>query len=150
MSSASHVINFYQVHAPYGEFSNFAAYPIRIDGVVWPTTEHYFQAQKFFEAEHQEAIRARTSPMQAARMGRDRKRPLRADWEEVKDNIMRTALRAKFTQYDDLKTLLLGTGDATLVEHTSRDAYWGDGGDGSGQNKLGQLLMELREELRLE
>jgi N-glycosidase YbiA len=42
----------------------------------------------------------------------------------------------------------LATGDAKIVEHTENDAYWGDGGDGSGQNKLGQILMEVREELR--
>ncbi len=61
---------------------------------------------------------------------------------------MRQALRAKFTQHDDLRILLLGTGEAVLVEHTEKDHYWGDGGDGSGKNRLGQLLMEIRSELR--
>jgi len=83
-------------------------------------------------------------------MGRDRKLPLRRDWESVKENIMRRALYAKFTQHPDLKKLLLSTGDAKLVEHTERDSYWGDGGDGSGKNRLGYLLMELREKLRME
>ena len=46
--------------------------------------------------------------------------------------------------------MLLGTGEATLVEHTSNDAYWGDGGDGSGKNMLGQILMKIRDELRVE
>jgi len=41
----------------------------------------------------------------------------------------------------------LGTGDAELVEHSHNDRYWADGGDGSGQNRLGQLLMELRAQL---
>ena len=61
---------------------------------------------------------------------------------------MLDALRAKFTQHEELKATLLGTGDAILVEHTANDSYWGDGGDGSGKNRLGQLLMKLREELR--
>jgi len=61
---------------------------------------------------------------------------------------MLDALRAKFTQHADLRTLLLATGDAQLVEHTTNDSYWGDGGDGSGKNRLGQLLMRLRDELR--
>jgi hypothetical protein len=61
---------------------------------------------------------------------------------------MLEAVRAKFTQHDDLKAILLGTGDAKLVEHTENDSYWGDGGDGSGKNRLGQLLMQLRTELR--
>jgi len=61
---------------------------------------------------------------------------------------MRDVLRAKFTQHEDLRALLLSTGDAKLVEHTANDSYWADGGDGSGRNMLGQLLMQLREELR--
>jgi ribA/ribD-fused uncharacterized protein len=81
-------------------------------------------------------------------MGRDRKRPLRRDWESVKDNVMYQALVAKFTQHDDLRQILLGTGDALLVEHTENDSYWGDGGDGSGKNRLGHLLMRVRTELR--
>jgi ribA/ribD-fused uncharacterized protein len=86
--------------------------------------------------------------MIAARMGRSRQRPLRADWEAVKDEIMREALRAKFTQNPQLRSLLFGTESAVLVEHTTSDSYWGDNGDGSGKNRLGELLMELREDLR--
>ena len=63
---------------------------------------------------------------------------------------MYVALYAKFTQHEHLRKLLLETGDRKLIEHTSRDSYWGDGGDGSGQNKLGKLLMKLREELKKE
>jgi ribA/ribD-fused uncharacterized protein len=80
-------------------------------------------------------------------MGRSRQRPLRADWEVVKDDVMRAALRAKFTQHPQLQSLLLATGDADLVEHTRNDTYWADGGDGSGRNRLGELLMELRTQL---
>lgn len=60
---------------------------------------------------------------------------------------MREALIAKFEQHETLRTLLLSTGDAKLVEHTENDSYWGDGGDGSGRNMLGQLLMEVRQKL---
>ena len=81
-------------------------------------------------------------------MGRDRKKPLRPDWEAVKDDIMREAVGAKFRQHADLGVLLLATGDALLVEHTANDSYWGDGGDGSGRNMLGRILMEVREALR--
>ena len=86
--------------------------------------------------------------MIAARMGRDRKKRLRRDWEQVKDDVMRKAVRAKFTQHEDLRRLLTGTGDALLVEHTTNDRYWPDGGDGRGRNMLGQILMEIRDELR--
>jgi N-glycosidase YbiA len=142
------IIRFYRVNEPYGEFSNFSPHPFDLDGRVWPTAEHYFQAQKFSGTEHEEAVRLARSPMIAARMGRSRERPLRPDWETMKDDVMREALRAKFTQHPALGSLLLTTGDAELVEHTNNDAYWADGGDGSGKNRLGQLLVELRQQLR--
>lgn len=141
-------ILFYKVGEPFGAFSNFSAHPFKLRGKRWPTTEHYFQAQKFAGTGYEGEIRAVKSPMIAARMGRSRKHPLRKDWEAVKDNVMREALRAKFTQHDDLRALLLETGAAILVEHTTNDHYWADGGDGTGKNRLGLLLMELREELR--
>jgi ribA/ribD-fused uncharacterized protein len=144
------VIPFYSVSDDHGCFSNFAPYPIRLDGKLWPTSEHYFQAQKFTAEEHQEQIRQTRSPMIAARMGRSRKKPLRHNWDTVKVEVMRKALRAKFSQHEDLRQVLLATGDATLVEHTEKDSFWGDGGDGSGRNMLGRLLMAVREELRAE
>ncbi|MBE9014261.1 NADAR family protein [Pseudanabaenaceae cyanobacterium LEGE 13415] len=140
----SETINFYHLDKPYGYFSNFARYSIDIHGKTWATSEHYFQAQKFPGTPHEEEIRQAKSPREAAEMGRDRSRPLRPDWEAVKDDVMREALYAKFTQHADLKEKLLATGDAVLVEHTRNDSYWGDGGDGSGRNMLGKLLMELR------
>lgn len=140
-------INFYLSENPYGEFSNFAPFPIQLDGKTWPTSEHYFQAHKFLDEALQEAVRQAKSPMAAARMGRDRSKPLRADWENIKDDTMRTAVRAKFAQHESLKKLLIDTADAIIVEHTERDSYWGDGGDGSGKNMLGLILMEIRDEL---
>lgn len=144
----SEEIRFYRVQDPYGELSNFAPFPVQLRGRRWPTSEHFFQAQKFAGTEHEEAIRQASSPTVAARMGRSRQRPLRADWEEVKDRLMLEAVRAKLAQHPGVRSLLLGTGEARLVERTARDSYWGDGGDGTGQNRLGQILMQVRRELR--
>lgn len=141
-------INFYSTIGDYGCFSNFSRHHLFLKDKMWKTSEHYFQAQKFAGTSHEEELRLADSPMQVAKMGRDRKRPLRKDWEEIKDDIMREALRAKFTQNKELSKILLETGDAELVEHTTNDNYWGDGGDGSGKNMLGKFLMKLREELR--
>jgi ribA/ribD-fused uncharacterized protein len=105
---------------------------------------------KFVGQPDEEEIRSIASPMIAARMGRDRKRPLRRDWEAVKDDIMRAAVLAKFTQHSALRELLLSTGDAPIIEHTTNDRYWGDSGDGSGRNMLGKILMEVRAKLRRE
>ena len=78
-------------------------------------------------------------------MGTTRQIKLRSDWEEVKDNVMMFALRSKFDQYPELKQLLLSAAGNSLVEHTENDNYWGDGGGGSGLNRLGILFVELKE-----
>lgn len=97
------IINFYSTSDDYGDFSNFAAWPIKVDGKTWPTSEHYFQAQKFLDEKYREEIRRVSSPMVAARMGRDRSKPLRKNWESVKEQVMRKALRAKFEQHAELR-----------------------------------------------
>lgn len=66
-------IKFYSVNESYGEFSNFALFPIKLKGKVWKTTEHYFQAQKFADKAYQEKIRKAATPMKAAQLGRSRK-----------------------------------------------------------------------------
>jgi len=141
------VIRFYSVSDEFGAFSNFAPYPIRVGGKSWPTVEHYFQAHKFRDPADVEVVRRARTPMLAARLGRDRRKKLRPDWDRARIQVMRTALRAKFEQHRELRELLLSTADAKLVEHTEDDDFWGDGGDGTGQNMLGRLLMELRLQL---
>jgi ribA/ribD-fused uncharacterized protein len=141
-------INFYSAKGEYGCFSNFSRHSVKLKGETWPTSEHYFQAQKFAGTSHESQVRKAASPKEAADMGRDRKRPLRKDWEQVKDDIMREVVRAKFNQHNTLRETLLSTGDAALVEHTVNDKYWGDGGDGTGKNMLGKILMEIRKELK--
>jgi ribA/ribD-fused uncharacterized protein len=142
-------IKFYRERdEPYGCFSNFSKHGFEADGKHWPTVEHYFQAMKFAGTPHEEAVRLAPAPMIAKDMGNDRRRPLRADWEAVKDDIMRRAVRAKFAQNDALRAVLLGTGDEELIEDARGDSYWGCGADGSGRNRLGQILMETRAALR--
>lgn len=136
---------------PFGSFSNFLKkHPITVKGKEWPSSEHYYQAMKFEGTEHEEAVRLVKTPREAADMGRERSRPLRTDWDQVKDDVMREAIKAKFTQHTCLKSILLASGDAEIIEHTVNDNYWADAGDGSGKNMLGKLLMELRDQLRKE
>ncbi len=87
-------------------------------------------------------------PKDAARMGRDRSHPLRRDWEDVKEGVMRRGVRLKFETHAALRAMLLDTGEEDLVEASPIDFYWGAGGDGSGKNRLGVILMELRASLR--
>lgn len=140
-------IYFYKVNSEYGYFSNFAHFPFELDDKIWITSEHYFQAQKFTDDVYKEKIRLSESPMEAANLGRSRDIPLRDDWEKIKDDVMRKAVFAKFTQNKELQLLLLQTEDEILIEKTSDDYYWGCGKDGSGKNMLGKILMELRKAL---
>jgi ribA/ribD-fused uncharacterized protein len=141
-------LDFYSTHDPYGEFSNFAAYPVFVDNQWWPTSEHYYQAHKYKKPELMEWVRSASTPLEAALRGRDKNIPKRADWEQRKDEFMEKAVKDKFTRHENLRRLLLSTGDARLYEHTANDCYWADCGDRSGKNKLGHLLEKIRQDLR--
>ncbi|WP_370318380.1 NADAR family protein [Oricola sp.] len=143
-------VYFYAQTDTYSEFSNFAPYGIAMDDVWWRTVEHYFQAQKFHDAAYRERIRLSNKPKDAKALGMTRAIPLRPDWEEVKDGIMLEAVTVKFETHAELAELLLSTGDRQIVENAPMDSYWGCGPDGTGLNKLGRMLMEVREKLRSE
>jgi ribA/ribD-fused uncharacterized protein len=140
-------ILFYRVKDEYGCFSNFAPYGFMVEGTWWPTSEHYFQAAKFSDEALAKKIRLAPSPMIAVALGRDKAYPLRTDWNTIKDDIMREAVRQKFMQNHEIAVILLSTGNEALVEATSDDYYWGCGAEGTGANVLGKILMEVREEL---
>ena len=141
-------IQFYSDREAYGGFSNFSRHGVEIDGLWWKTTEHYFQAQKFHDAAYREKIRQAPDPKTAANLGRSRDVPLRDDWEAIKDDVMRRAVRTKFRTHADLRVQLLATGDQDIIENAPGDRYWGCGTDGTGKNMLGTILMEVRAELR--
>lgn len=132
---------------PYGCFSNFSSRGFSIDGLWWPTSEHYFQAQKFVGTRQHDRIHRAPSAMRAAELGRDRSIRLRADWDKVRDDVMRHAVYEKFRQNEDIKEILLGTGSEELVEDTTTDHYWGRGTTGTGKNMLGRILMRTRTRL---
>ena len=93
---------------------------------------------------HLEEIRLAKTPADAAKMGRERSRPLRQDWEEVKEDAMQRGLTCKFQTNRDIGEILLSTGDELIVENAPQDYYWGCGKDGSGKNRLGEILMKVR------
>jgi len=142
-------IEFYSKLPAYREFSNFFPSAFDLDGKRWPTVEHYFQAQKFTaNPEYQEEIRVAKTPEKAKTLGATREKPIRADWDTVREDVMKKALQAKFIQNPDLKAKLLSTGTRTLVEANPTDAYWGYGRTKKGKNRMGVLLQQLRDELR--
>ena len=166
------VVAFYAASdVPYGCFSNYCLSSIRVQGVLYPSVEHYYQCQKFSSqhAEYRELIRQASTANKAKILARQQTaggyrwrtelNPLiekhlrlgvrvRDDWEEQKDAVMFSGLQAKFSQHPQLARLLLSTGDSAIVEKSPRDAYWGCGKDGRGRNKLGYLLINVRSYLR--
>ena len=145
-------IYFYKVYEAYGCFSNFSPHPINLRGTNWQTVEHYYQAQKFVgtaDAALIPVIHTAQTPADAAALGRDRTCLVRSDWEQVKTSVMREAVLKKFLTHVDIQSILISTGDELIVENSQTDYYWGCGGDHTGQNQLGKILMLVRQEIRL-
>ena len=130
----------------YAFLSNFYLAPTPIDGEVYLTSEHAFQAMKSADPAYRVSVLRAPTPGQAKRLGRAV--ALRADWEAVKIDVMRDVVRAKFRHNPDLAAQLLATGDQELVEGNAwGDKFWGVCA-GRGRNWLGKILMEVRAELR--
>ena len=96
--------------------------------------------------EYQEQIRTAKTPAIAKKMGKTSDVPMRPDWTRVRESVMLEALRVKF-QIPALKAKLLATGKVLIRDMSPQDNFWGVGRSGKGQNKLGKLLMRVREEL---
>ena len=144
---------------PYGCFSNFAFYGVKLDIFQCRTSEHYFQAQKFEgspstkrEAKRnnfllKEILKAKT-PEIAIALAENYRQFWRSDWEDIKDQIMYQAVFKKFHYHEDIRKILLGSGKQTIIYHSPSDYYWGFGEDGTGDNQLGKILMSVRDVLQ--
>ncbi|WDP92400.1 MAG: GTP cyclohydrolase II RibA [Desulfobacter sp.] len=142
-------IHFYHSDQTWGEFSNFSQHAVYLYGKIWRTVEHFYQAQKFSDPALQDRVRSAVSPMLAKTTATQmEEKHLKSDWHNIKEDVMWQALTAKFTQHPELRELLLSTQLRNIAEHTRNDSYWGDAEDGTGLNRLGELLMLLRNQLR--
>jgi len=145
-------IHFFGIKGPYAALSNFAPTPfVGEDGVEYPNTEIYLHVDKaraFGDADALEAILTAATPLAAKRAGRAVRDYVDATWKARREGTMLRGLRAKFAQHAGARAVLLGTGDAPLIEAAPRDYFWGAGASGRGENKLGQLLVRVRAEIR--
>ena len=144
------------------EFSTGYEARMQIDGMTFETVEHYLQwskAGQFGDAETQAKILKTKSPKSVKAYGENVKEFKEDEWNEKRDDVMRIALKAKFMQHPELKAKLLSTGDRPIGEANARDKYWsiGTGADTAkakipskwpGKNRLGELLVALRTELK--
>jgi hypothetical protein len=145
-------IRFYRAsEKPYGAFSNLYRREIVFEEETFPTSEHAYQAGKARKPEVRKWLMSAPSPALLAMAAHGLYYwDVAPGWSTTKFDRMRDVLRAKFTQHDDLRELLLSTGSARLVEAATVDnevnRTWGEV-NGIGKNMLGKLLMEIREEL---
>jgi|SRR6478736_4822637 len=127
----------------YRFLSNFYQEPRR----AMLTNEHFYQAAKALNVTDRATLMAAATPAIAKTLGRSV--TLRPDWDAIKETVMLDGLRAKFFADVTLADMLLTTGDEILIEGNRwGDTYWGVC-NGHGLNRLGELLMEVREEVRL-
>jgi ribA/ribD-fused uncharacterized protein len=146
-------IRFYRANErPFGVLSNLYRRAIVLDGEVFATAEHAYQAGKARKPEVRAWILAAPSPALVAMAAHGLYTwDIIPDWSRIKFDRMRRVLRAKFAQHEDLAAIMLSTGDARLVEAATVDSpvnrLWGEV-NGKGRNMLGQLLAEVRAELR--
>ena len=117
-----------------------------MDGKVYPSSEHAYQAAKTLDEEERDQVRIAPTPGDAKRRGR--RVTMRKDWDRIKRRVMFKLVMDKFTRNEPLKKKLLETGNDSLVEdNTWGDTYWGVY-NGKGKNHLGKILMRVRRELR--
>jgi N-glycosidase YbiA len=127
--------------------SNFHPCTISIDRVIYASVEHYYQSQKPADPRIGRWLGDAPTASLAKKASRLLKeKDIVSDWRGKREELMRKAVRAKFTQNADLREKLLKTGDAVLHEDNPEDLFWGM----AGEDKLGRMLMELREDLRNE
>lgn len=135
----------------YDFLSNFYDCDITYNGLSYKNSEAAFQAQKTLDLNLKSMFTTMT-PYEAKKCGR--RLNIRKDWEEIKDKVMYEICLAKFTQNSNLKKKLLDTGNAELIEGNYwHDNCWGDCNctkckNISGQNRLGKILMKIRDELK--
>jgi len=169
--SSSEDVKFYDPKAPNFEFSNYYVCKVTIDGEIYPSTEHYYQAQKFrpLNATQRSLVYAKiiqraNTPNIARELASQKIKggyKWRTDlneiireysdvtfdkvwWDEVKDQVMRKAVWHKTNQHPKVKKLLEDTGSKIIIEASPRDSYWGSEKDGKGENMLGRVWMEVR------
>lgn len=145
-------IRFYRANEkPYGAFSNLFRRPMVFEGWEYPTAEHAYQAGKALEPDVRAWILSAPTPSLVAMAAHGLYTwDIVPNWSNIKFDRMRQVLRAKFTQHEDLKQLLLSTGESRLIEAgkigNAVNRTWGEV-NGKGLNMLGMMLMELRAEL---
>ena len=130
------------------DLSPFSAHEVEIGGEIFKTAEHAYHALRIKPGPEQEQIKNATSPLEAWTICQKYKNTdlLIDDFDKLA--LMEKIFRAKLTQHESVREVLLLTKDRELIKQHDQDKFWGQQADGSGENQMGKLWMKLREELK--
>ena len=143
------IIMFYRSSGDYGFMSNLYRREIKFENRLFRSSEDAYQFGKPLDCMTAEWLISAPKPHLCAMAAHGLMAfDIRPDWQAIKVDRMRDVLRAKFNQHEDLKQRLIDTGDVVLIEDSKTDNFWGVGRYMRGQNKLGELLMQVRDELK--
>jgi ribA/ribD-fused uncharacterized protein len=132
----------------YDVLNNFSANAVEINGVLYPTSEHAYQAAKCTDPDGKREIIAAKSPLFAKEVSNQKYKSAKdPNWNTKKLSVMESILRAKLDQHQEVRDALIKSGDEEIAEDSPVDGFWGRGKNGSGENQLGKLWMKIRSEL---
>ncbi len=147
MKIAKELIKFYT--REFDLFDAFSACSVTVFGCLFPTREHAYHFYKFSDyPQIQDQIARAGSPYEAKAIAHANRDRIRKDWKKLKLPVMEKIMRAQLTQHSIMQEKLFETGDRLLIEDSSTDDFWGRGPNGDGQNHMGKIWMELRNELK--
>lgn len=129
-------------------FSNFSSFKLNWKGYDWMTSEHAYHSEKFEDENILKQLKETRSAHDAFKFAVANKNKYKKNWDDIKLSVMKEILRAKVEQHPYVKKKLLESGNKELIENSWRDSFWGWGENKNGQNHLGKLWMEVREEIK--
>lgn len=127
-----------------GTYSN---HPIELDGLVWPTVEHYYQAMKFQNLDYKEKIRLSNTPNQAHKLGNAWFKKKVSNWKNIERTVMNRGMYIKAKTYLAVQNKLIESGTKQIAESSQYDYFWGIGRDKRGDNHFGKILQNIRTKL---
>ncbi len=135
---------------PLNPLSSYSKHEFELDGYLWPSVEHYYQAMKFESDELRRAIRDVDHPAKAEKLAAKNKKAIRKEWEKERETYMTRGIYIKCRTHPEVADALLALGEQKIVESSQYDYYWGCGRDGRGHNTFGKVLMAVRDRLQKE
>jgi ribA/ribD-fused uncharacterized protein len=146
MTKEQGAISFYE--AEYYMFSNFASFAVKYNGLLFPISEHAYQAAKFEDKEVIDLIHSSLSAHDSKKVARAHKEKMNPAWDSIKVSVMEDIIRSKISMHPYIKEKLLETGDQEIIEDSPKDSFSGRGQDFKGRNELGKVWMKIRAELQ--